>query len=149
RPGHRQRLRAGRGRSVVAMDGTNPIDTAPVTGRPTVVVVDDRSESGDDGTDEPPVDLDRWAQLATDVLRHEGVGGMDVSVSFVDADTIAELKRHHLDGDGEPTDVLAFPIDDVTVEPDDGAPGLLGDVVICPAVAVAQAAGHAGSDDDE
>jgi probable rRNA maturation factor len=124
-------------------------DTATATGRPTVVVVDDRGESGDDGADEPPVDVEHWRRLATDVLVHEGVGAMEVSVAFVDAATIAALKRDHLDGDGAPTDVLAFPIDDVRGEPGDDAPRLLGDVVICPAVAASQAADHAGRVDDE
>ncbi len=65
-----------------------------------------------------------------------------------------------------PTDVLAFPIDAPDVEvwplpgadqprsrPGPGRPGdlplLLGDVVVCPAVAAAQAPDHAGTVDDE
>ncbi|HET9691695.1 MAG TPA: rRNA maturation RNase YbeY, partial [Acidimicrobiales bacterium] len=64
-----------------------------------------------------------------------------------------------------PTDVLAFPIDDEPAEsgrsPDSGgtgpgfgsdpdeAPTLLGDVVICPAVAMRNAPEHAGTYDDE
>ena len=78
--------------------------------------------------------------------------------------SIAELNSRFLGKDG-PTDVLAFPIDEEPVEsgrsPDSGgtgpglpsepedAPVLLGDIVICPAVAFRNAAEHAGTFDDE
>ena len=45
------------------------------------------------------------------------------------------------------TDVLSFPLDDD--EPQPGVPVLLGDVVVCPAVAADQASSHAGTLDDE
>ncbi len=45
-----------------------------------------------------------------------------------------------------PTDVLSFPMDD---EPMPGVPTLLGDVVVCPEVAAAQATEHAGTSDAE
>ena len=57
----------------------------------------------------------------------------------VDEPEMAELNRDHLGGDG-PTDVLAFPVDDPSEVPE-GLPVLLGDVVICPAVATRQATG--------
>jgi probable rRNA maturation factor len=80
-------------------------------------------------------------------------------VLFVDEDHIAELNARHLGHDG-PTDVLSFPIDGVpdvaaglgplrTIDDPDDQPLLLGDVVICPAVAARQASGHAGSYEDE
>lgn len=112
------------------------------------------------------LDLSRWRSLAEDVLASEGVAGdVEVSLLFVDAPTIAELNRGFLGGDGA-TDVLSFPIDGDVVDggrsPDGGAPGphrelpppddlplLLGDVVICPAVAEANAPAHAGTLDDE
>jgi probable rRNA maturation factor len=55
-------------------------------------------------------------------------------------------------GKSGPTDVLSFPLDDDTDA--DGLAGadvpvLLGDVVICPAVAAEQAPDHAGTLDDE
>ncbi len=113
------------------------------------------------------VDVDRWQRLAEAVLAAEGVrGGTELSVLFVDRDTIAELNRTHLGGTGA-TDVLAFPIDagevvEIVSGPGGATPGpdrspgdpgdlplLLGDVVICPAVAAEQAPTHAGSLDDE
>jgi probable rRNA maturation factor len=113
-----------------------------------------------------PVDTRRWAALAEAVLAAEGVrGNAELSVLFVGEADIAELNAEFLGGDG-PTDVLAFPIDAGEVEvmrvpggastgPDRAPadpteqPLLLGDVVVCPAVAARQAEGHAGTLDDE
>jgi probable rRNA maturation factor len=55
-------------------------------------------------------------------------------------------------GEKGPTDVLAFPMDELdTARPDDPEPGpaLLGDVVLCPSVAIrqARAAGHTMDDE--
>ncbi len=111
------------------------------------------------------VDVDRWVTLAREVLVAEGVRGeAELSLLFVDEAAIAELNKRFMDAEG-PTDVLAFPIDDPVVagrwpdagtagpDRDDPEPGdlplLLGDVVVCPAVAERQAPGHAGSYDDE
>jgi probable rRNA maturation factor len=64
-----------------------------------------------------------------------------LGITFVGEDRMAELKRDAL-GEHAPTDVLAFPMDD----PADPMPGplVIGDVVLCPPVAEAQAraAGH-------
>jgi len=113
-----------------------------------------------------PVDPTQWATLARDVLNAEKVrGGAELSVLFVDEATIAELNERFLGKPG-PTDVLAFPIDEEPDEPgrspDAGGPApgreppepvdlptLLGDVVICPAVAHRQAPEHAGTFEDE
>jgi probable rRNA maturation factor len=103
-----------------------------------------------------PVDVRRWVDLAQNVLLAEGVSGdAELSLLFVDEDTISGLNRRFMDADG-PTDVLAFPID----EPESAAPRadasgplvgpvLLGDVVVCPAVAERQAPDHGASYDDE
>jgi probable rRNA maturation factor len=112
-----------------------------------------------------PVDGVRWASLAGQVLTAEGIGGgAELNVLFVDELTITELNERWLGGEG-PTDVLAFPIDEdleIGRSPDSGttgpdrrppeqseAPLLLGDVVICPAVARRNAPTHAGNYDDE
>jgi probable rRNA maturation factor len=104
-----------------------------------------------------PVDVARWVELARHVLVAEGVAGdAELSLLFVDEPTISGLNRRFMDADG-PTDVLAFPIDDpideAAVRTDarsmGPAPLLLGDVVVCPAVAERQAPEHAGSYDDE
>lgn len=113
-----------------------------------------------------PVDLERWQRLAEATLRAEGVRGLsELSVLFVSEDEITELNEEYMGKQG-PTDVLAFPIDAADAEivahnqpsnrgpdrspPDSGdMPLLLGDVVVCPAVAARQAPEHAGSLDDE
>lgn len=112
------------------------------------------------------VDLARWQTLAVEVLRSEGVRGLcELSLLFVGEREMAELNELHMGKPG-PTDVLAFPIDADEVEmvlhgqppsrapdrspPDPGdMPLLLGDVVLCPAVAHRQAPEHAGTPDDE
>ncbi|MEI8392167.1 MAG: rRNA maturation RNase YbeY [Actinomycetes bacterium] len=113
------------------------------------------------------MDLMRWQKLAVDVLRAQGVrGGTELSVFFVTSQAMEELNIEHMGKEG-PTDVLAFPIDGgevleivngptgASLGPDRPAldrgdmPLLLGDVVICPEVAVAQAPTHAGTVDDE
>jgi probable rRNA maturation factor len=104
-----------------------------------------------------PVDVERWVELARNVLVAEGVSGdAELSLLFVDEPTISGLNRRFMDADG-PTDVLAFPLDDPVDEAagstDARSPGsaplLLGDVVVCPAMAERQAPEHAGSYDDE
>ena len=113
-----------------------------------------------------PVETMRWVKLAEAVLTAEGVrGDAELSIVFVDEDAIADLNKRFY-GKSGPTDVLAFPIDDEPVEggrsPDSGGTGpgylptepsdlptLLGDVVICPAVAKRNAPEHAGTYEDE
>jgi probable rRNA maturation factor len=111
------------------------------------------------------IDVARWVDLAANVLHAEGVRGeAELSLLFVEEDVMAELNKRFMQAEG-PTDVLAFPIDDPIDGgrwPDSGTTGpdreppevnelpmLLGDVVICPAVAARQAPTHAGSFDDE
>ena len=115
-----------------------------------------------------PVDALRWARLARNALTAEGVReGAELSVLFVDEAAIADLNKRFLGKEG-PTDVLAFPIDEEPQEggrsPDSGGSGpgwshgdddeddmptLVGDVVICPSVAQANAPDHGVSLDDE
>ena len=129
-------------------------------GEPEVFVADEQ--------DDVVIDPARWAWLAEAVLADEGVrGGAELSLLFVARDEMADLNRQFLGADGA-TDVLAFPIDASEVEvvsnwapapdhrgpdrapPDPGdQPLLLGDVVVCPAVAEANAREHAGTLDDE
>lgn len=110
------------------------------------------------------VDLDRWAALARAVVEDRGVrGDAEVSLLFVDEDSIAALNEQFL-GKAGPTDVLSFPIEDDPMgggrSPDSGGTGpgtspapeppmLLGDVVVCPAVARRQAIEHRVAADDE
>jgi probable rRNA maturation factor len=82
----------------------------------------------------------------------------ELSLLLVDEPAMTELHEKWM-GEPGPTDVLAFPMDELRPghmsggsdedgEPD---PGLLGDVVLCPAVAERQAvtAGHGTADELE
>jgi probable rRNA maturation factor len=127
-------------------------------GEPEVFCADEQSDV--------PLDLERWQRLALDVLRDEGVRGLsELSILFVGEGEMTELNEDYMGKSGS-TDVLAFPLDghDVTqvvvtggatrgpdrapIDPGD-LPLLLGDVVVCPAVAQRQAPEHAGTLDDE
>ena len=118
-----------------------------------------------DEQNDHPVDTMRWVHLAEAVLTEEGVpGDAELSMLFVDEEAMQDLNKRFL-GRDSPTDVLAFPIDEEPVEggrsPDSGGTGpgdtseptdmptMLGDVVICPAVAVRNAPEHAGTYEDE
>jgi probable rRNA maturation factor len=76
----------------------------------------------------------------------------ELSLLLIDIEAMAELHIKWMDEPG-PTDVMSFPMDelDTARRPDEAGPGpaLLGDVVLCPAVAAEQAeqAGH-GLDDE-
>ena len=111
-----------------------------------------------------PIDVAFWAGLARQVLEARGIKGeAEVSLLFVDEEAIAALNAQFLGKTG-PTDVLSFPIEDEPgptgrspdfggsgpgVSPEQGALMLLGDVVICPAVAARNAVEHEVSFEDE
>jgi probable rRNA maturation factor len=103
---------------------------------------------GADEQSDVEVDVDRWSRLlAGDVVASEGACG-ELTLTFVDRDEITALNREHMDAAG-PTDVLSFPLDAAASAPTSDVPVLLGDVVVCPAVAAEQARRHAGTLDDE
>ena len=91
------------------------------------------------GLDVP--DVRRTQSLAAFVLEQMRVHPQaELCITAVDEDTIAELNAKWMEKDG-PTDVLAFPMDElrpglVNEEPEEG---VLGDLVLCPSVAVRQA----------
>lgn len=110
------------------------------------------------------VDLPTFSELARAALYDEGVRGLaEVSLFFVTEDAIAELNQQFLGHEG-PTDVLSFPIDDEPSvsgrvpdsggtgpgePPEEEMPQLVGDVVICPAVAARHAVENERSLEDE
>src|SRR5580698_5661661 len=117
--------------------------------------IDIANESGI-GVDE--VGLVAVARFALDQLRIHPLA--ELSVLLVDEATMTELHERWM-GEPGPTDVLAFPMDELRPphmgggragEPEPGGdPGLLGDVVLCPQVAAEQAekAGHSTQDELE
>lgn len=92
------------------------------------------------------VDVRRLSELSRFVLEQMRVHPLaELCIKAVDEDTIAELNAQWMGKDG-PTDVLAFPMDElrpglVNEEPEEG---VLGDLVVCPTIAARQGetAGH-------
>jgi probable rRNA maturation factor len=103
------------------------------------------NESGDD------VDITELSRLSRFVMDRMRVHPLaELCIKVVDEPTIAELNEHWMDKTG-PTDVLAFPMDElrpglVNEEPEEG---VLGDLVVCRTVAERQAkeAGHSTRDE--
>jgi probable rRNA maturation factor len=74
----------------------------------------------------------------------------ELCLKLVDPDTIATLNEHWMDKEG-PTDVLAFPMDELRPGSDaeEYEEGVIGDVVLCPQVAAAQAPGNGQTPEQE
>lgn len=92
------------------------------------------------------VDDARVLALATFALDHMHLHkDTDLAIVFVDEPAMEALHIQWMDEPG-PTDVLSFPMDELRPgsEGDLAPAGLLGDIVVCPQVAAAQAevAGH-------
>ncbi len=123
------------------------------SGKVTVTGTENRDAADSD------IDLHSLCELALSVLTGEGVSAGQLDLHLVDKEAMAELNEEHMGHTG-PTDVLSFPLDATGplagAEPDsgfkwdelDGEP-MLGDVVLCPEVAEAQASSHVGSIDGE
>lgn len=97
------------------------------------------------------VDEAEFAALARHVLDAMRVHPQaELSILLVDEDVMTDLHVRWMDEPG-PTDVLSFPMDELRpgVDGEPPVPGLLGDVVLCPAVAArqARAAGHSTSEE--
>jgi probable rRNA maturation factor len=74
----------------------------------------------------------------------------ELAIVFVDEAAMEQLHVQWMDEPG-PTDVLSFPMDELRPGTEDSMTpaGLLGDIVVCPQVAIAQAeaAGHSPLDE--
>ena len=110
------------------------------------------------------VDEHALMRVARHVLDRMGVSPLaELSVLLVDVDAMEKLHVRWMNEPG-PTDVLAFPMDELDLrgsrgvahgsghghdDVDEPAPAVLGDVVLCPAVAARQAqeAGHSTEDE--
>ena len=88
------------------------------------------------------------ARFVLDSLRIHAQA--ELSVVLVDTAAMEQLHVQYMDEPG-PTDVLSFPMDELrpTSDGEEPTPGLLGDVVLCPEVAQAQAAKAGHSTEDE
>ena len=107
---------------------------------------------------ESGVDVDERsiAMLADFVLREMSIHPLaELSVLLVDAPHMESLHQRWM-GEPGPTDVLAFPMDELAAsrspyddDDEEPEPTLLGDVVLCPQVAETQARGAGHSMQEE
>ena len=75
--------------------------------------------------------------VAEYAMQHMGLNDhCDLAISIVDEARMSELHEEWMDLPG-PTDVLSFPMDEM--KPHDIDPGIVGDIVLCPQFAAAQA----------
>ncbi|HEY5845205.1 MAG TPA: rRNA maturation RNase YbeY [Microlunatus sp.] len=102
------------------------------------MAVDIANESGQDADS---AGLVRLASFALEQLRIHPQA--ELSILLVDEETMSSYHEKYL-GELGPTDVLSFPMDELRPPADSDEPpeGLLGDVVLCPAVTSRQAAEH-------
>lgn len=97
------------------------------------------------------VDTERLVALATFALEALRIHPQaELSILLVDTDTMSAYHEKFM-GEPGPTDVLSFPMDELRApEPDEEPPlGLLGDIVLCPEVTAAQAAGSSRTPEEE
>ena len=107
------------------------------------------------------VDEQALVRVSRHVLDRLGVSPLaELSLLLVDLDAMEKLHVRWM-GEPGPTDVLAFPMDELDLrgsrgvghgghdEPEETSPTVLGDVVLCPAVAERQAAEAGHSTEDE
>lgn len=97
------------------------------------------------------VDVTEFAQLARFALRRLRVHPQaELCLKLVDEPTIAAFNQRWLGHEG-PTDVLSFPMDELrpAQEGETADPGILGDLLLCPQYAAAQAPAYFRTPDDE
>jgi probable rRNA maturation factor len=97
------------------------------------------------------IDVLDFTRLARFVLERMRIHPQaDMAVKFVDVDEMSRLNELWMDKTG-PTDVLAFPMDELRPGTADGdsPDGVVGDVVLAPRIAAKQAAeaGHSAVDE--
>jgi probable rRNA maturation factor len=97
------------------------------------------------------IDVKELARLSRFVMDRMRVHPQaELCIKLVDEDTIAQLNEHWMEKEG-PTDVLAFPMDELRpgLVNDDPEEGVLGDLALCVDVAERQAreAGHRTEDE--
>src|SRR3569623_1964290 len=109
--------------------------------------------ANESGVDVDVLAIERVARFVLNEMRVNPL--VELSIRLVEVDAMTALHVHFMNEPG-PTDVLAFPMDELNDQRDDMEggdvpPTLLGDVVLCPAVAAAQAtqAGHTVGDELE
>jgi probable rRNA maturation factor len=97
----------------------------------------------DDIQEDLPIDATSVAPLAEAVLALEGARADELSVQFADTATTSKVHALYFD-DASITDCMSFPLD-----PPEAGYRLLGDVVVCPKVALNHCHEHGGDPYEE
>ncbi|MCD0482682.1 rRNA maturation RNase YbeY [Streptacidiphilus sp. ASG 303] len=107
--------------------------------------IDVNNESGWEVDEQSVLDVARYA---LDRMRIHPLS--ELSVILVDSDAMEQLHIQWMDEPG-PTDVMSFPMDELRPgkEGEELPQGLLGDIVLCPEVALGQGKAGGHSMDDE
>ncbi len=85
------------------------------------------------------VDTDAIVSVAAFTIAAMGLHPeCDLEILLVNEDRMSELHVEWMDLPG-PTDVLSFPMDELTPDSLEDGPGIIGDIVLCPEFAAAQA----------
>ena len=105
--------------------------------------------ANESGIEVPGLDEAELVELSRYVLDAMYVHPQaELSILLVDVPVMTDLHVKWMDEPG-PTDVLSFPMDEL--QPGHpgavSAPGHLGDIVLCPEVAIAQATGHSAAEE--
>lgn len=96
-----------------------------------------------------PLDVTAFERLSAFVLeREEAPATVELSIALVDLAEMTELNTEYR-GVAGPTDVLSFECDELCAVIDPNEPIMLGDVVIAPEVAEAQAAEYGHTIEEE
>lgn len=96
-----------------------------------------------------PLDLSTFERLSAFVLeREEAPEAIELSIAIVGIEEMTELNGRYRDTEG-PTDVLSFECDEPCAVVGADEPVMLGDVVIAPEVAEAQAAEYGHTVEEE
>jgi len=100
------------------------------------------------GSDADVTELGRLARYVLDRMRIHPQA--ELCLKLVDPDTMARLNEKWMDKEG-PTDVLAFPMDELRPgsNADEYEEGTVGDIVLCPQVAAAQAPANGQTTEQE
>jgi probable rRNA maturation factor len=97
------------------------------------------------------LDVEEFARLARFTMRRMRVHPeAELCLKLVDEGTMTEMNTRWMGKDG-PTDVLSFPMDELRPGRDGEAEveGILGDMLLCPQYAIAQAPQFSRTPDDE
>jgi probable rRNA maturation factor len=95
------------------------------------------------------LDLSAFERLAAFVLdREDAPDAVELSVVVVSLDEMTSLNEKYR-GKSGPTDVLSFPCDDPCAVVEPGEPIAIGDVIVAPEVAEAQAAEYGHTVEEE